>query len=252
MSANGICQVREPFNPSCKIFYCNGMTTSREDAQAHVDEIRKMTSADVELHHNDTTSMEKTMAMGAKLAGGAGLCAYSVCSEKKSSEKKALDTFLGIFGVASVIWGLSDYAEIQDQKNESAQELADKVISHLQQKPRSHVTLIFHSQGADIGSRALNLLERYKDRIHVVTIGGMVDIPECFASRVVNFVDESDVVAQMAQATFGKLSKKVKHVSTKVTTENRDCETMACHGATDYLKVPTIRKTITRLGGSKR
>jgi len=64
-AANNV--IREFFCVPCKIFYCNGMTTTHGEAQAHADEIQKLTHTEVELHHNNTTSTDKTVAMGAKL-----------------------------------------------------------------------------------------------------------------------------------------------------------------------------------------
>jgi hypothetical protein len=251
-AANNV--IREFFYVPCKIFYCNGMTTTPGEAQAHADEIQKLTQTKVELHHNNTTSTDKTVAMGAKLLGGAGLAGYAVCTEKKTTEKKTADTAAGLLGLGLALWGLYDYAQIQNEKNESARQLAHKVIRHLQCNPLGDVTLIFHSQGADIGRRALELLTSYKDRIHVVTIGGMVDIPDGFANRVVNFVDDSDMIANVAKATFGELSNlgaghPVTH--TKVRTKKSQCKTAACHGSSDYLGSPEVKTAITHFAQPK-
>lgn len=251
-AANNV--IREFFCVPCKIFYCNGMTTTHGEAQAHADEIQKLTHTEVELHHNNTTSADKTAAMGIKLLGGAGLASYAVCSEKKTDEKKAVDTVVGLAGLFFAGLGLYDYYQIQNEKNESARRLANKVICHLQSHPLADVTLIFHSQGADIGRRALELLTSYKDRIHVVTIGGMVDIPDGFANRVVNFVDDSDMIANVAKATFGELSNRgvgrpVTH--TKVRTQKKQCKTAACHGSSDYLGSPEVQRAITHFAQPK-
>ncbi|MBS0648076.1 MAG: hypothetical protein JSS10_02490 [Verrucomicrobia bacterium] len=251
-AANNV--VREFFCVPCKIFYCNGMTTTEGEAQAHAQEIQKLTGTAVELHHNNTTSTDKTVAMGAKLLGGAGLAGYAVASEKKTTEKKAADTMAGLLGLGLALWGIYDYAQIQNEKNASAQQLANKVIQHLLCNPLGDVTLIFHSQGADIGRRALELLSCYKNRIHVVTIGGMVDIPDGFANRVVNFVDDSDMIANVAKATFGELSnagvgRPITH--TRVRTKKQQCKTAACHGSTDYLGSPEVRSMITHFAQPK-
>ena len=248
MSALGrVSKTTEPLGgSSCKIFYCNGMTTTREQAEAHAKKIEKLTGIKVELHHNNTTSKDKTVAMGAKLLGGSVLLVYALAAEKKTTYKKIIDSAVGLSGLGLLIWGLHDYYEIQKQKNESAQKLADKVVSYLKKNPRNQATLVFHSQGADIGERALNLLHDYKDRIQVITMGGMVDIPSGAAKRVINFVDENDTVAQAAKATFGELSKAKSSQGkyTSVITRNKDGKTSGCHGASYYLNRSTIRQTM--------
>ena len=180
-----------------------------------------------------------------KVLVGAGLVAYAEDSENDNPEKKVGDAALRSMGSFLVDSGLFDYADIQNLKNESAKQLADKVADHLKQNPRRHATLIFHSQGSDIGRRALAHLNDYKHRIHVVTMGGIVDIPDSFANRVVNFVDDTDVIAHVAKATFNQLADQQPMTHTQVVTKNGECKTAACHGAVDYLKDPVVRKTIS-------
>jgi len=231
---------------SCKIFYCNGMTTTREQAEVHVQKIKTLTRTGVAIHHNNTTSKDKTFALAAKIFAGGALLTYAIASEKKTTQKKIIDSAVGLSGVGFLVWGLHDYYEIQKQKNESAQKLADRVVLYLKKNPKGQATLVLHSQGADIGERALNLLHNYKDRIQVITIGGMVDIPDSAAKKVINFVDENDTIAQAAKATFGKLSKAKGHRGkyTSITTNNSFGKTSGCHEASYYLSRSQIKQTM--------
>lgn len=223
-----------------KIFYTNGMTASEAEANTQRAEIERIAQTEVELHHNNTTPAAKTAEMAGKLVVGIIGLTYAVSSKKNSDGKKWLDTAVGTASVALIIWALYDYYDIQQQKNESADALSHKVVNHLSVNYFSNVTLIFHSQGADIGQRTLARLVHFRDRINVITIGGMVDIPNCFADRVVNFQHMDDLVSRLANFIFDNQSQ----TKTKVITAQGPCETMTCHGASDYLRTELIARTI--------
>lgn len=221
-----------------KVFYTNGMTTSNQEAEKFCDELRNQTGVDVELHHNDTTPTDKCIEIGLKISAGTiGIC-YAVAAEKKSKEKKALDLTIGAASIGLLAWGLMDLHEIQRKKEASADQLADKVYAHLQINPLSHVTLVFHSQGADIGFRTLTKLACFKNRIHVITIGGKFEVPDGFARRVTNFVNERDLISGFARATTNPCSGII------TTIKSQKCESSFCHGATDYINHPSVRKTV--------
>ncbi|QVL57587.1 MAG: hypothetical protein KFB93_00490 [Simkaniaceae bacterium] len=231
--------------PSCdligvdkKIFYTNGMTTSEQETEKISDELRNIALADVEVHHNDTTPTEKIVEIVVKIGiGTVGLC-YAATSEKKSNEKKVSNLAIGATSIGLIGWGLADLHEIQRKKEESADQLANKVYAHLQKNPLRHVTLIFHSQGADIGFRTLTQLTCFKNRIHVITIGGKFEIPPSFSKRVTNFVNERDLISGFARAATNPLPGEVKIIRSK------KCKTSFCHGTTDYISHPSVRKTI--------
>lgn len=230
-----------------KIFYTNGMTTHLQEAEKHCDELRKITAADVELHHNHTTPADKVNEMLLKTAIGVVGLTYALTSEKKTSEKKAVDTVVGVGSGGLLVWALKDFADIQHEKNESAAALSKKVTAYLDKHPLYHVTLVFHSQGADIGYRALQQLAHLKNRIHVVTIGGMVNIPDSFASRVVNFQNDGDFISKLAQTAFDLDPGK----KTRVKTSSHSKGLVAPHVTTDYLVNPIIRDTLRSLSQPK-
>lgn len=230
-----------------KVFYCNGMTTSLDDAEIHTKKIQKITKQEVELHHNDTTPEERALESMIKMVLGILGVSYAVASEKKSKEKKLIDTAIGVSSACLVASALQDYVEIQKQKNRSAEELAGKAITYLKRNPLSHVTFVFHSQGTDIGQRTLHYLNDLKERIHVVTIGGMVSIYNELAHRVVNFQNIKDLVSKGAQGFFDWEAG----ARTRVATKNRSCETSFCHGSVDYLSHGRVKDVLYDLSRPK-
>jgi hypothetical protein len=204
-----------------KIIYINGMTTGSAAALEHCKKIEEMSGRSVELLHNDTTPTAKAVFIGAGI--GAGLVALSL------KDKDDSHPTVKVIGAALIGAALGQYASIQTQKNAHARTLKDKVITYLHCNPKCRITLIFHSQGADIGNRALKQLSSYKDRIHVITLGGMVSISDDLASRVTNLQDENDLISMFAQTVFSLTGPNPQRIS------HRACLTFACHGADDYL-----------------
>jgi hypothetical protein len=105
------------------------------------------------------------------------------------------------------------------------------------------MTLILHSQGADIGHRALEKLSVYKHRINVVTIGGMIDIPDGLALRVVNFVNDNDMISHLSKTLFDSNSG----TKTKVQIEDKKSPYLDSHYSSDYLKREVVQQTILDL-----
>lgn len=227
--------IPEIFCFQTKAYYTNGVITSGPEAQLHIEALEKIANGEVELHHNNTTPPEKIAVMSAKILLGTIGITFALCSEKKR-----LNTAVAVASLALVMWGLYDYYEIQQLKNESATNLAVKVIGYLETNPLSHVTLIFHSQGADIGGRTLLNLAAFKTRIHVITIGGMITIPNDFANRVVNFQSFDDFISKSANAIFDTTIRE----RTRIGIKNAECKTLLCHGANDYLDSPAVQSTI--------
>lgn len=225
-----------------KIFYVNGMTTTYPEAKKFCNTLQTAGGTNnVELHHNNTTPKEKVVEAVVKLVlGFAGVC-YSVASEKKNREKKAVDLALGAASAGVFAWGIYDLYEIQRKKEESADQLANKVCAYLQNNPPSDVTLVLHSQGADIGFQALEKLDCFKDRIHVITIGGKFEIPSSFAKRVTNFANERDLISAFARAATNPIPGKVTEIRSQKT-----CKTNFCHGAVDYLVHPKVKETFLK------
>jgi hypothetical protein len=150
-------------------------------------------------------------------------------------------------GLVAFLSGMRDLNKLEKQKNASAQKLADRVIAYLDTHPLYHMTLIFHSQGADIGYRALEKLSAYKDRINVVTIGGMIHIPDRFARRVVNVVNDNDMIAYLAKSLFDPRSSG----KTKVLIGDTKDNYLGCHYSDKYVKSPQVLNVIRDLAKAR-
>jgi len=222
-----------------KIFYCNGMTTSEDLALTHARTISALTGIDVELHYNNTTSFANALGITGKLALGSLAVISALLVQKR---------LLFVLGLASFAWGLFDLNTIDKEKNTSAQILANLVKTYLDAHPLHHITLIFHSQGADIGHRALEKLSAYKDLINVVTIGGVVDIPDHLALRVVNFMNDNDLIAYLAKTLFNPKSGN----KTKVPIKDQKSPYLDSHYSIDYLERPQVKQAILDLVKSRR
>jgi hypothetical protein len=221
-----------------KILYCNGMTTSKELATDHARTIAHLTGLEVELHYNNTTSSEKALLITGKLGLGCLAIGYALVSRGRW-----LTRAIGFAGIVSFISGMVDLNKIEKAKIASAEKMAGKVLSYLSAHPMNHMTLILHSQGADIGHRALEMLSLYKNRINVVTIGGMIDIPDGLALRVVNFVNDNDMIAHLSKTLFDpKPGPK-----TKVQIPDKKSPYLDSHYSSDYLKRPEVKQTILDL-----
>ncbi len=223
-----------------KILYCNGMGTLKEDAEAHAKAIADLTGVEVELHYNNTTTLHKALLITSKVSLGILGAGYAVGSLASKVHNKWITRAVGCTSIATLISGAVGWSEIEKQKDASAQILADKVKAYLEAHPLHHITMIFHSQGADIGHRALKKLDGYKQRINVVAIGGIVNIPDSFANRVVNFVNDNDMIAYIAHALFDQRAG----TKTKVQIEDKMSDYLGSHYSTGYLNKSQVKEAI--------
>jgi hypothetical protein len=230
-----------------KILYCNGMTTSEELALTHARTIANLTGTEVELHYNNTTSAENALKITAKLGLGFLAATYALAAPQRFLFGLMVSRAIGVAGLATFASAIIDLNKIDKEKNVSATILASRVSSYLDTHPLHHITLIFHSQGADIGHRALEKLTEYKNRINVVTIGGIIDIPDDSALRVVNFVNDNDLIAYLAKTLFDP-----KGTKTKVNIKDKETAYLESHYSTDYLKREQVKQAILDLIKSKR
>ncbi|HEY5235917.1 MAG TPA: hypothetical protein VIJ14_07050 [Rhabdochlamydiaceae bacterium] len=218
-----------------KILYCNGMTTSHELALNQARTVAELTGLEVELHYNNTTSTEQALKITSKLGIGCLAIGFALASRGRWLVKA-----IGILGLASFVSGVIDLNKIEKQKMASAEKMAEKVSTYLEAHPMHHLTMILHSQGADIGHRALEKLSAYKSRISVVTIGGMIDIPDGLALRVVNFVNENDMISHLSKTLFDpKAGPK-----TRVQIPDKKTPYLNSHFSLEYLNQPPVKKTI--------
>lgn len=219
------------------IHYMNGVIASGLDASKIKNKIGCITNQKVRCHHNPTTPLDRVIIdVGLALTGAIALT-YAIKSERKRNEK----LFIGAAGTAAIAYALYDYAQIQEEKNQLARKVARSVKRDLRKSCCHTVTLVLHSQGADIGNRMLEFFtEEQRKRIQVITLGGMIAIPNNYA-RVTNFQFQGDFVSKSAQTVFNPLNpiegtKRIKPIS--------PTKGFITHGAEEYIDHPEVKKTL--------
>lgn len=226
-------------------FYCNGMNTTKTSARAAANKLAKGAALPIILHYNKATGPALTHAMmteaGVAVVAGLGLGLGSMAVKDKKT-KQMMQALAIIIPIALITTIAIQYTQIQKAKNQEARVLAERVIKHLESDPKAKALLILHSQGADVGNRALkHHLTAYKDRIDVITIGPAVRIPEERARHVVNIQNKGDVISKCAIAVNELKSSGRKRLHHIVKSE---CKTGACHGTEDYLEESHVATAI--------
>lgn len=214
---------------SSTVHYVNGVAASRNDAIKAAKELATLINDPVTLHYNDTTPASRIAALS--MSAGTGILANRICSGKGGGKEVAL------IGGACLALCFMDYCQLQQEKNKRAEAIAASLRKDLR-NPYATATLVLHSQGADIGLRAINQLSlNERARLQVVTMGGMVAIPNGLVGKVVNFQHEADLVSQGAQLLFRPSGeKRVTPIPSK--------GDLVFHGAEAYMQRPEVRKTI--------
>lgn len=169
-----------------KIIYTNGILTDAKVAAQTAEMIHRQTGIDTEVLHNGSTPLETAGDIGANLALGIAQLAWYCFNQN--------DTKIRDQGLSSIHKAVAVWQEVQSKKEAVAKTLAGRVEAYLEGDSNREILLVFHSQGTHVGLQALESLEAYKDRIHVVGIGGMVRIPDSMAKNVVNFAHSDDPV----------------------------------------------------------
>jgi hypothetical protein len=110
-------------------------------------------------------------------------------------------------GLSSLNKAVKVWLEVQEGKESCAKTLTGRVQAYLDQDKSREILLVFHSQGAHVGYQALQTLEQYKGRIHVVAMGGMIRIPDAMAKTVVNLTHSDDPVSNYVAPVLGPNGK---------------------------------------------
>ncbi|QVL56846.1 MAG: hypothetical protein KFB93_05530 [Simkaniaceae bacterium] len=175
-------------------FFINGIITSRKEANKTARKIEDLTGLKVDVFYNKSTPLTKIISIAGKVIYGVLGLGYYATTERKS-EKEADDrTIIAAGSVAALGLGIKEWHDVQVDKAKHGKALADRVEAHLVAHPNESVRLILHSQGAHVGLNALKHLKDYKERIQVVNLGGMVEIPKHMASQVTNLSNSKDPV----------------------------------------------------------
>ena len=223
-------------------FYVNGMRAWHNYATQTKLTIQEIVqSENVILHHNDSALDDRLLVDATLLISGIFSIVIGTRQEstKKGTERsKIFYTFGGVI----IMMALVDYAKIQKEKNILASTLAKEVRSFLKKNKGNVVNLILHSQGADVGYRALTSLTMYKKQINVVTLGAMTTIPKSMCNRVVNYKFTGDWIAKYLAMPFEILSG-LKDGSKRevIYLEN------GSHDVNEYLQAEEVQNTLIKL-----
>ncbi|WP_316357271.1 hypothetical protein [Candidatus Neptunichlamydia sp. REUL1] len=203
-----------------KFFVMNGVANNDPSRGTLADQLQSsldlQSDAEISIRNiidvipNDTATLER-MAADALLTGAAVLGGlYTLKKESEEDADKFKSRAIGVLSTAAGLGAAYDYVQIQKEKNDLADALAQKVSNFLNNEQHSgNAVLVLHSQAADIGYRALQNLRSLKDRIHVVTLGGMVTVPDEFANSVINFQFKEDLVTNVVAKPFDWMVRQI-------------------------------------------
>ena len=178
-----------------KIIYTNGILTDVRGAEETMEQIKQLTGIDTEMVHNGSTSLETAGEITASLIEGFACLTWYAFNTDNS---KIRDQGYSSLNKAVKVW-----LEVQKEKESCAKILTGRVQAYLDQGKSREILLVFHSQGAHVGYQALQNLERYKVRIHVIAMGGMIRIPDTMAKTVVNLAHTDDPVSNYVAPVLG-------------------------------------------------
>ncbi|MEX0961370.1 MAG: hypothetical protein WDZ28_00750 [Simkaniaceae bacterium] len=238
-------------NIRTQYYFVNGVANTNKSGKNHTDKIKKIlqkslrfdpNSISIKFHHNYSTPVDSIIID--VLFGIIGLITvvYFFYKERKG-EGNINSRILGALGAIFTIAALWDYNLIQKEKNQIARDLVESVSRFLDKNKLNTANLILHSQGADIGYRALFLLNSYKHRIKTLTLGAMVTIPDDFCLRVTNYKFSNDLVSEAAAGIFegaasindGMARRKIIYLKGKG---------MNTHGVKEYLEESSVKNAL--------
>lgn len=223
------------------VYYVNGMMRDEKNVEDVRKTIGRITGANVDVQTNDSADTKRVVTAVALVILGAILVAHAIKQEAKGNGDK-LSRVAGFVGALAIIKGLSDYNKIQDEKNAIAAALAGRVLKHLSENRSNKALLVLHSQGADVGYRALQSLSHHKDRIKVVTLGPMTTIPKNMGKMVTNFKFCNDHISRVVASPFETI-RKCKDGQERDVTFLKGNGLLA-HNADIYLKNSTVQNTL--------
>ncbi len=189
--------------PVNKIFYTNGIVTPERGAEKTAQKIKQITGLDVEVFHNGSTPLTTIISIAGKVLYGIfGLGYYAATSKKK--EKDDDRNIIAARSIAALGLGLKEWHDVQVKKAKHGKALADRVEAYLNEHPKESVLLILHSQGAHVGLNALTHLKSLKNRIQVINMGGIVEVPKYLAANVTNLANSNDPVPNWIAPFYSK------------------------------------------------
>lgn len=237
-----------------KFFFINGIMNEDKHGHATTEVIRgiiqKASDSEidkdiVEFQFNNSAPTEKIATEIGLAVCGAFATGYAI---EREVEKKAdaISRTAGLLGLAAIIVAGYDYSEMQKQKNEVANTFKGRVIEFLKSNTSNVVNLVFHSQGADVGYRALESLEGYRNRIRVVTLGAMTTIPSSMASRVTNYKFANDWISKIGGFPFEKIRQSTDEQGDRPVVY-LNSQGIVNHSVHEYLKEGIVQQELLSL-----
>lgn len=235
-------------------YYMNGIANTDESGSGATDVVQKIIQTApnfeqdktfVSFEHNDSAPTERLLMEITIGIGGAVAVTHSLNKESKKQGDSA-SKFIGVAGACAIVGALYDYAKMQEQKNEIAETLAGRVSRFLDEHELNIANLIFHSQGADVGYRSLELLSKYKERIRVVTLGAMTTIPNSMCAQVTNYKFRNDWISKLLALPFEITRESTDDMGQRdiILLEK---EGALAHGISDYLKEELVQDSLKNL-----
>lgn len=233
-------------------YYVNGMLANDPDASQNTKEIQEILHSTpgyragesfVTLYRNDATTMDRLVQDIALGGVGIGLIAYAFTQIGRKKHDKLTAVILAV-GIAALALAILDYCKMQEDKNKIASKLARRVSKFLDDDESRVAHLILHSQGADVGYRAMQKLEKagYADRVKVMTLGAMTTIPEGMCNRVINYKFTNDLISRVVAFPFEMISNSQD--ARKRTVADLESEGICTHGVGEYLKERSVRDAL--------
>ena len=225
--------------------YVNGIRTSKEDGEKTRKIIEDIIDQKIDFQYNDSVTNEKIVKIGIALTAGTFAGIYSINRESKGKGSD-LTRIIGIGGAALIMCGAKQCAEINTAMNEQGQQLLNRINEFFQTYNYSPLNLILHSQAAYIGNLALTSLEpELKERIRVITLGGMTQISEDACDFVLNIQLNNDPVPSIVGTSLNffrnvmgyKEQRKISRI------DNSD-ENWTVHAINTYLDQKEIKELL--------
>lgn len=227
-------------------FFVNGVITSKSKAHKTARQIEDLTDLKVEVFHNKSTSLAKIVSIAGKVLYGVlglGYCALNPQTKKMGQKEREDRALITAGSVAALGLGVKEWHGVQVDKEKHGKALAKRVMARLEQSPHESVRLILHSQGAHIGLNALKHLQAYKDRIEVVNLGGMVEIPKHMASRVTHFANSKDPVPNI-------ISRLTSEGQQWIDLGDEHTKTRLAHDMAEYLRHGGVQNHLKNLAAA--
>ncbi len=200
------CQLGNSNFKACDVLFVNGIWNSQSDANQSRKEISRLLGRPVELIYNRSFTLMRFLEIVTR-AITCGLISWYGIGHLVGKQYKTVKTVAtSAIALASIQY---DLRKVQAMKEKVAGDLIQRVEEIFATRaPSSHcVTIICHSQGADIVDMALRGLDKsLSNRISVINYGGKKPISKGLAGVVRNVEHVQDIVPRLASGVHSDVT----------------------------------------------